>query len=634
MTANQKFNELQSGLDEIREFLLSKMKHDKDGFYWETISLDNKGVFSSGFNPSLWNGTGGIAWFFLALYENDGKEKDLETAEKAFAAIYRYSIDRKIANPSLYDGISGVIYLGLELFRITDKNVYLEKVTEIYTIYRKKIMAEQTEDLLIGLSGILMAVCMLYHFTEDLETGKDLVILTTTLLEKSLVAESGIKWGKNHLSMDSLCGFSHGNAGIGFCLLQLGKYFENDELIWLAEQAFRYEDIYYDASTNNWMDLRWEASKNNLPDLFDWNKKTFQPEDFDLNAWAHGACGIGNARISAFKITSNPAYKKDCRKIFERCKNDIRTRAKRNHILFSGYGGLSDFMLQYHQVFGDQEALELATEITLESLKKSREHHHSGWGIQNSENLGLMTGTAGIGFSILQMIKGKSLNSILHPELPASKQSTILKDLKIKKSFFERYYPRTIQVLKTLAQLQESIYDSDTIEDFGQTLLGIITNLPEKTSNYISDLHQLETFKIEIQKNHKGALCFQTRLNILKKELQELTENNPSDLQKKRFVRNPFIYIYESRFNWKEENHKESEEGKYENVFYNTDEELFHLMPDPFTSVILQLLETPLSIEELAENFQYSEGEKGFIEEKLWEQIRELLKNYFVRIVE
>ena len=36
--------------------------------------------------------------------------------------------------------------------------------------------------------------------------------------------------------------------------------------------------------------------KNDLPNLFDWTKETFLPEDFDLNTWAHGACGIGTAK--------------------------------------------------------------------------------------------------------------------------------------------------------------------------------------------------------------------------------------------------------------------------------------------------------------------------------------------------
>lgn len=636
MIDNQELNDLQSGLDEISEFLLSKMKQDKEGFYWETISRDSKtGALSFTFNPSLWNGTGGIAWFFLALYEHTKKEHDLKVAEKAFLKIYSYSAHQTLLNPSLYDGISGIIYLGLELFRVTGKKLYLQQTLNLYEMYRQKILAEQTEDMLIGISGILMMMVSLYHYTKDEKLVEDIAALVTTLLEKSLVAEAGIKWGNNLLSMDSLSGFSHGNSGIAFCMLQLGKYFENEELIWLAEQAFRYEDLYYNPSQNNWMDLRWEESKNHLPDLFDWNKNTFLQEDFNLNAWAHGACGIGSARMQAFTLTADPVHKEDCRKVFERCKHDIKTRSKRNHILFSGYGGLSDFLLQYNEVFDNKEASELATEITLEGLQKSRSHGHSEWGIQNSEDLGLMTGTAGIGFSLLEIIKGKSLNSILHPELPANeiKKDTVLKNFKLKTAFFGRYYPKTIEILNTSNSIQESIYDSQTIEEFGNTLADIICTLPQKDVVYISDIHQLETEQINIRKRNKGALCFQTRLMILKNELAGFPENHQTELLKKRFVRNPFIDIHETQWNWKEDHKKDSKAGKYTNVFYSTDQKMFHLLVEPFPAAVLQLLESPLSIDELVECFQYSAGDKEMMQEKVLEQLVELLKSFFIRMI-
>ncbi|RXM38410.1 hypothetical protein BOQ62_17765 [Chryseobacterium sp. CH21] len=410
MNTHQELNELEIGLNEISEFLLSKIQQDQNGLYWNTISYDpSTEAFSFAFNPSLWNGTGGIGWLFLILFENTGKHEFLEGAEKSFSKIYHFSIHHDISGVSLYDGICGSIYFSLELFRVTGKKVYLKQASELYERYRNKILAEQTEDILIGISGILIALTLLYHYTQNQNLPDDIKKLATHLLQKSLIAEAGIKWGSNALSVDSLCGFSHGNSGIGFSLLQLGKYFDHQEFIWLAEQAFLYESLYYNPIQNNWMDLRWENSKKELPNLFDWTKETFLPEDFDLNSWAHGACGIGIARIKAFKITGDLSYKKDCINAFERCKKDIKTRSKRNHILFSGYGGLADFLIQYHETFGDQEALELATEIVQEGLQRSRESGHSEWGVQNGEDLGLMTGTAGIALSLLMIKKTKLL---------------------------------------------------------------------------------------------------------------------------------------------------------------------------------------------------------------------------------
>ncbi|KMQ64768.1 hypothetical protein ACM46_11070 [Chryseobacterium angstadtii] len=636
MMKDKELHELQNGLNEIREFLLSKRKKDTNGFYWDTIAHDpHTGEVSFTFNSSLWNGTGGIAWFFLLLYENFGNKDDLKTAEGSFSKIYVYSKDEKISNPSLYDGICGVIYLGLELYRVTQKDLYLQQTLELYDLYRQKIIEEQTEDLLIGTSGILIAVCSLYHYTKDERLYRDINVLINSLLEKAQIAEAGIKWGRNHLSVDSLCGFSHGNSGIAFSLLQIGKYFNHQELIWLAEQAFLYEDLYDHPQKNNWMDLRWENSKAQLSHLFEWDKNTFLQDDFDLNAWAHGACGIGSARMSAFRITHDPKYKEDCIRIFKRCKNDIRSRSKQNHILFSGYGGISDFLLQFHELFDDTEALDLAQEIVFEGLEKSRSHHHAAWGVQKTEDLGLMTGTAGIGFSMLTIIKGKTFNSILHPELPVEENKPrdfiLSEDIKVKKSFFGRFYPKTLEILQHDIPSFRLNDDFQTVDEFGDFLLKTIEELPEKEAEYLSDIHQFETKKINIRKKHKGALCFQTRLRILKEELNEYLGNGETDLQKKQFVRNPFIHIHESKWNWNEENPKESDAGQYHHIFYSTDQEIFHLTLEPFLTAVLQLLENPLSIEELAAYFHYSEGEKERIEKKLTEQILELLKNFFIR---
>ncbi|MCL1671185.1 lanthionine synthetase LanC family protein [Elizabethkingia ursingii] len=637
MTTNKELNELETGLNEISEFLLSKIKQDQNGFYWDTINYDhNAGEFSFAFNPSLWNGTGGIAWFFLVLYESTGKTDYLEIAEKSFSKIYHFSITHNITGASLYDGICGSIYFSLELFRVTGKNLYLEQASELYDRYREKILAEQTEDMLIGISGILIVLTLLYHFTKSNNLYHDIMVLVTNLLKKSLVAEVGIKWGSNQLSVDSLCGFSHGNSGIGFSLLQLGKYFNNQEFIWLAEQAFQYESLYYNPVKNNWMDLRWENSKSDLPNLFEWTKETFLPEDFDLNTWAHGACGIGTARITAFKTTADITHKKDCLNAFERCKRDIETRSKRNHILFSGYGGLADFLIQYHNTFDDKEALELATEIVREGLEKSRESGHSEWGVQNSEDLGLMTGTAGIAFSLLMITKGKTFNSILHPELPDSDIPAVddntLKNIKIKETFFRGYYPQTLEILESITQLRDTIYDSQSLDNFSHSLLNIIECLPKKDMIYASDIYLLETAKIQFLKEHKGTLCFQTRLTMLQNDLDQILENNKADFSEKQFIRNPFIHIHESKLNWKESNNRKSNTEVFYNVFYSTDKETFHLIIDSFSAIILKLLEKPLSIKELAKQFQYSREEKELVERKLTDQIKELLKSFFIRI--
>lgn len=193
---------------------------------------------------------------------------------------------------------------------------------------------------------------------------------------------------------------------------------------------------------------------------------------------------------------------------------------------------------------------------------------------------------------------------------------------------------KTLDILKNFTVVKDAIYNAKTIEEFGNTLSDLICNLPEKDSLYVLDIYQIETFQLDIRRKNKGTLCFQTRLMLLKKELTEFQEYDETEFRKKRFVRNPFIEVYESRWNWKENNNQDSLAGKYNNVFYSTDQEIYHLLQEPFSATILQLLEKPLSIEELAAYFLYLVVEKEMMEEKLSEQIVELLKSFFIRIVD
>jgi hypothetical protein len=119
---------------------------------------------------------------------------------------------------------------------------------------------------------------------------------------------------------------------------------------------------------------------------------------------------------------------------------------------------------------------------------------------------------------------------------------------------------------------------------------------------------------------------------MLQNDLDQILENNKADFSEKQFIRNPFIHIHESKLNWKESNNRKSNTEVFYNVFYSTDKETFHLIIDSFSAIILKLLEKPLSIKELAKQFQYSHEEKELVERKLTDQIKELLKSFFIRI--
>src|SRR5262249_32922965 len=86
----------------------------------------------------------------------------------------------------------------------------------------------------------------------------------------------------------NLTGFSHGAAGIGWALIQLGSLVDDPVYIDAGRRAFAYEARHFDEAEQDWYDLR-TSPGGARPDgtLF-------------ANAWCTGAAGIGLSRIASW----------------------------------------------------------------------------------------------------------------------------------------------------------------------------------------------------------------------------------------------------------------------------------------------------------------------------------------------
>ncbi len=81
----------------------------------------------------------------------------------------------------------------------------------------------------------------------------------------------------------ALTGYAHGASGIGLALLRAGAVLTDERYIDAGARAFAYEQALFDAHAGNWPDLRSATP-------------TF------MNAWCHGAAGIGLARGRALEL--------------------------------------------------------------------------------------------------------------------------------------------------------------------------------------------------------------------------------------------------------------------------------------------------------------------------------------------
>lgn len=74
------------------------------------------------------------------------------------------------------------------------------------------------------------------------------------LVDEAQLGTEGIYWDNGRNDVNFLCGFDQGNSGVGWVLAAVSAYFDQPAVGYLAQEAFRYEDAYFDQSAGNWPD--------------------------------------------------------------------------------------------------------------------------------------------------------------------------------------------------------------------------------------------------------------------------------------------------------------------------------------------------------------------------------------------
>lgn len=634
---NEQQGILDAEITTTANFLKEQMKRDATGYYWETIHYDSQvNAFSEKFNTSIWNGTPGIIIFFLALYAHSKEEEYREIAKKATNRVLYFQEKSPTAHSSLFDGVAGMIYLCVKVFEQTADHSYLNRAYMLAMKHKTALVMEREDDLLGGKAGNLYAVTLLYHYMGDGDLLEMIKALVVNLIATAKLGKQGINWGTGVLSVAKLCGFSHGASGIAHVLLQVGTYFSEPGLVWLAEQALHYEEEYYNPDINNWMDLRWSEVNADIPRLFEWDKETFIQTNFDVNAWAHGAAGIGIAHLYAHRMTGKKEYKTSIDNALKRCLYDLEHQTKNSYLLFSGYGGLADFLMVYSQFFNNEAVYQKVITIGLNAIAHANLKGHNTWGIQGRQDLGLMTGTAGIGFMLLRIVDGGRFDSILQPTLPAPVK-VIDNALGfenyhfIRSRIYDRYLGRTIAVLKDYDSSSEYLMEAADIDQLILKLHQKVAMLSSPERENARDLLHLESLTTALWKDQQGIRCFHTRLSLLKAALERYQDD--AIFRSQKFVLNPFVKIFSSeRYLGRDE--KEGEQSNfYWNILYASDNDIHHFVMDKFPAIILFHLQKPMSMDELAAVITEELIVKHPVQlmDILITQVKELLERFFIR---
>ena len=105
----------------------------------------------------------------------------------------------------------------------------------------------------------------------------------------------GLSWrGRHEPGRRALTGYSHGAAGAGVALLELGAAVRDDTFKETGLAAFAYERRWYSAAQANWPDFRRSGGgRSRISQRFS-------------TAWCHGAPGIALSRLRAMQLAPTP----------------------------------------------------------------------------------------------------------------------------------------------------------------------------------------------------------------------------------------------------------------------------------------------------------------------------------------
>jgi len=135
------------------------------------------------------------------------------------------------------------------------------------------------------------------------------------LLQTATRGARGYSWtAPSAVPACDLLGLAHGAGGAGIALLEVFMASGERKFAVAAEEAFRYEDSFFDAAVGNWPDFREKDVREFVkqPEAYDDRlevlglSRTLSPKPGFMSAWCHGAPGVGLTRLRAHFLTKSP----------------------------------------------------------------------------------------------------------------------------------------------------------------------------------------------------------------------------------------------------------------------------------------------------------------------------------------
>jgi hypothetical protein len=364
----------------------------RDRCTWLGAEMVGPGVASYGtLRPDVYAGTAGVGLFLAALWQTARIEEVRLAAvgaiRQALAGVHRL---RETNRLGLYTGALGVCWAAVRAARSLEESGLIDEAAIQLRLCRdhERGNAKGEWDLLSGQAGAILGVLWLRHRLADDSLLEWAIRLGDALIAAGKRDRTGsLSWRRRHgPGLRALTGYSHGAAGAGIALLELGAAVCNEAFKEAGLAAFAYERRWYNAAQANWPDFRRSGGG-----------RSRTAQQFST-AWCHGAPGIALSRLRAMQIAPTPEMASELHAALE-------TTRRATAAMLDAPG--TSFCL-CHGLTGNAEVLNLCADGTAPSLVwRVTTHCRRTTGAETAPSPdaapGLMLGRSGIGLFYLRL---------------------------------------------------------------------------------------------------------------------------------------------------------------------------------------------------------------------------------------
>lgn len=354
-------------------------------------------------SQGLYAGTAGIALFLARLYAWTRDPLARETLLGALCHARQAAADTPAAEAlSFYSGPAGVGYACIEAGLILEDDSLVHDGIDLLGGVAATSPDDQSLDVIAGSAGLIPVLIDVAR-----RFGRDRLMDAAMthghlLLATAHRSAAGWSWATLPDLPRHLLGFAHGASGMAWALGELFAATGEASLREGALEALRYERSQA-LPDRTWPDLR--AEPGSSPAV--------------MNAWCHGAPGIGLARLRLLELLGPvPGFAEDLGVALRATAAGLASEAGlASFCLCHGVGGNAELLLLAADALGQPWLRRQAETAAFQGIAR---YHQAGlpWpcGVQGGgETPNLLLGLAGIGYFYLRLHGGAAVPSILLP---------------------------------------------------------------------------------------------------------------------------------------------------------------------------------------------------------------------------